>query len=323
MMIERPAVLALIAALTSGATLAGAETASAPPDYVAALGYTVRTFSTDFTLATVDLANSGKPGFSWYPWNLFEQRANTGAIRLNADGSVTLAGDTTGPNAELMTATQAHNNDGFVGTAFGGGAYIEATLKFNPDDVARVRFRGWPSFWALSLEGLKGSIYQYANQWPGQALGYEQNIETDFFEYLFFPHSGSANAYGASLHLWYGVPRITCWRELCQHAGTGGKIMTPAETDFTQYHRYGFLWVPATATTLGYARFYFDGNPMGPDQQWAQFAKEPPPPDRKPWAFGVIDQRHLMLILGTGVGEPMTVKSVDVWQGSAQQNLHN
>jgi hypothetical protein len=296
--------------------------AAEAPSYAAEVGYTTNTFSTNFTSSNVDLANSGKAGFSWYPWNLFGSHTNTAAIVLNPDGSVMLSGDTTGPNGELVTVSPTHNAGGFVGTAFGGGAYIEAVFKFDPADVARVNSKGWPAFWSLPIEGLQGTKLQDANQWRGQAPGYKHGVEADFFEYLFLRNGDPRNAYGAGMHDWYGIYNVTC-RGLCQQPGNAGKRIAPEGTDFTQYHRYGFLWVPATATSSGYSRFYFDGNPIGPDQQWTLFSDQPPPPTQQPWAFGVIDRQHLMLILGTGIGEPMTVQSVNVWQVSAAQNLRN
>src|SRR5882672_3947405 len=78
--------------------------AANPPAPAAAAGYTVNTFSTGFTDTTVDLAQSGNSGFSWYPWSLFGHRTNTSALILNADHSITLMGDTTGPNGELVSA---------------------------------------------------------------------------------------------------------------------------------------------------------------------------------------------------------------------------
>jgi len=291
------------------------------PAYAADVGYTVNTFSANFTASSVDMANSAKSGFSWYPWNLFGSHANTANIGLNADGSVTLAGDTTGPSGELTSATTANNSRGFVGTAFGGGAYFEAVFSFDPAAVARASSNGWPAFWSLPIEG---SVLQGANQWAGQVAGYLHSIEVDFFEYLFLHSGGPANAYGGSMHDWYGIYNVTC-PGLCQvdMPSSMGKRMAPEGTDFTQYHRYGLLWVPATATTSGYVRFYLDGQPIGPDQEWIQFTDQPPTPANQLWAYGIIDRQHLLLILGTGVGEPLTVQSVNVWQASAAQNLNN
>jgi hypothetical protein len=295
--------------------------ASAAPSYAAAVGYKTRTFSANFTSATVDTSGAAKSGFLWYPYALFGRHARPSAVGLNTDGSVTLTGDTTGPNGEITSATPASNSAGFVGTAFGGGAYIEAVFKFNPKDVVAAHSKGWPSFWALAAEG--SVVSSAANQWKGQVKGYDHQIEYDFFEYDYVPYNVPPNVYSSAIHDWYGVYNVTC-PGLCQEstASAVSKRAAPVATDFTQYHRYGYLWVPATATTEGYARAYFDGEPIGTDVHWTQFTNQPPTPNGQSWAFGIMDRQHLVLILGTGVGEPMTVESVTVWQASDANNLH-
>lgn len=295
--------------------------ASAAPSYAAAVGYKTRTFSANFTSATVNTSGATKSGFLWYPYALFGRHARPSAVGLNTDGSVTLAGDTAGPNGEITSATPASNSAGFVGTAFGGGAYIEAVFKFNPNDVAAAHSKGWPSFWGLAAEG--SVVNNQANQWKGQVKGYDHQIEYDFFEYDYLPYNVPRNVYSSAIHDWYGVYNVTC-PGLCQEgtASAVSKRAAPVTTDFTQYHRYGYLWVPATATTEGYARAYFDGEPIGTDVRWTQFTNQPPAPNGQSWAFGVIDRQHLVLILGTGVSEPMTVESVTVWQASDANNLH-
>lgn len=315
--------LATIAAiLLTGATSfqESANAADAPP-WAAAVGYRENTFSSDFTDRTVDLSGLGGSGFSWYPWALFGHRADASAIVLNPDHSVTLKGDRTGPNGEILTAAPGRGSE-FVGTAFGGGAYVEAELKFNPADVAGMGSKGWPAFWALPLEG---SLLKNADQWPGQPPGYRHSVEVDILEYLYLPYNVPRNVYGAGMHDWYGSPNVTCPKGLCAEHMHGKEPMrtTSPGTDFNQFHRFGFLWVPATDSSQGYARFYFDGVPVGPDQRWTRYSDQPPPPTGQPWAFGALDQRHLVLILGTGINEPMTVRSVQVWQASASQNLHH
>jgi hypothetical protein len=223
-----------------------------------------------------------------------------------------------------MTATSAKNAAGFVGTAFGGGAYIEATFKFDPDDTERANSKHWPAFWSLAAEA---SVKPGGNQWPGQVQGYQHQIEVDFFEYLLLPYGGPRNAYASSMHDWYGVYKNTCAPAgLCQvgFEFNESKRITPQGTDFTRYHSYGSLWVPATSASQGYIRFFFDGKPIGGVKKWAQYTDQPPiNPKQAPWAFGIIDQQHLVLIMGTGPQEPMTVQSVNVWQASDAQNLHN
>jgi hypothetical protein len=317
----RRAAFATSIVVVMGWSFSASVTAAQAPAGAASAGYTENTFSSDFSSTTVDLENSAKPGFSWYPWNLFGRHTNLSAITLNSDGSVTLAGDTTGPNGELVTSAGADNSSKFVGTAFGGGAYIEAELKFNPDDVASAGTKGWPSFWSLEISG---SVLKSQSQWPGQPSGYQHSVEVDFFEYLYLPYNVPRNIYGAGMHEWYGIQHVTCGRGLCaQHMpGNEPKRPTPERTDFTQYHRFGFLWVPATDNKSGYARYYFDGKTVGQDRTWTKYADQPPPPTNQSWAFGRLDQQHQVLILGTGINEPMTVRSVNVWQASDENNMH-
>ena len=101
-------------------------------------------------------------------------------------------------------------------------------------------------------------------------------------------------------------------------------VFVPTSTDFSQPHRYGALWVPATPTTQGYYKSYFDGVQTGSTLYWNYNdpAKPfPPPPVYGVTAMSGMDQRHMYLILGTGIDQPMTVQSVSVWQASSANNL--
>jgi hypothetical protein len=205
-----------------------------------------------------------------------------------------------------------------VGTAFGGGGYFEATFKFDPQDIIKNRFNGWPAWWSMAIEHMANLD---TRQWPGQQKGYEHFIEADFFEYDLEDYAGRGklNYFGGALHDWFGLPSS----EPYSHVTVPHSVVVravPIDTDFTQYHRYGFLWVPATATRDGYAEYYFDGERVGRRVAWSQSTNQAPPPN-PPWMFSVIDRNHLVLILGTGVNEPMTVLSVNVWQVSDDHNM--
>jgi hypothetical protein len=212
--------------------------------------------------------------------------------------------------------------DTFVGTAFGGGAYIEAVFSYDPATVTATHTGArypYPAFWTLPMEG---NVILGANQWPGQPAGYQHNVELDFFEADLV---NKPTAYGAAaLHDWYGIPNVTC-PGMCKVSmlSPSGERDPPAGTDFKQFHTYGFLWVPATATTQGYIDAYFDGHLIGYRHSWSQYTNQPPTPVGQPWAFGRVDQQHMFFILGTGVGEPFTVKSVNVWQKNASANMSN
>jgi hypothetical protein len=304
--------------LVSLTRVSGGEAgSSAAPFQAAAVGYTTRTFSSTFRTSQVDIANTLATGFKWYPYQFFGGVTKLSKIRLNADGSVTLLGDNTGPNGELATVSPTTQPDRFIGTAFGGGGYFEATLKFDPQDVIRTKFKGWPSWWSMALEHM---VALDGQQWPGQQEGYDHFIEADFFEYDLaeYVEGGKLNYFGGALHDWFGrsgeqysqaeLPSRAFVREV------------PADTDFAQYHRYGFLWVPATATRDGYAEHYFDGMRVGRRVSWRQYVDQAPPP-RQPRIFSVMDRNHLVLILGTGPGQAMTVQSVNVWQISDAGNM--
>jgi hypothetical protein len=269
-------------------------------------GFRVNTFKSVFDTGTVDLQQSNRSGFRWYPWQFFGTQTNLGAISVNQDTSVTLNGDTTGPNGELASVAPIGGGN-FVGTAFGGGGYFEATLQFNPNSTSS----GWPSFWSMAEEHLVGSSIG-ADLWPGQGAGYRHFIEADFFEF-----DVGANVYGGTLHDWYGPDGHFSQAQLSYPDFVR---RPPTGTNFNQYHRYGFLWVPATASSLGQASFYFDDVQVGVTSTWQKYANQAPPPV-SPWTFSIIDLQHLVIILGTGVGAPMTVQSVGVWQANANNNL--
>ena len=311
--------VAITLAMAAGMTL-NAFAASAPPE-AAQAGYTTNTFSSSFTSATVDMKNTKNKGFQWYLWNLFSVQANPAGVVLNSDGTVTLLG-TPYFNGQLVTAVTYTATNTFAGTAFGGGAYIEAEMQFDPKVVQAASANGssgWPSFWALSIEG---NVAGRSDQWPGQSAGYVHSVETDFFE-ADAPQA-KPPGYGGAMHDWYGIYNKTCGQGLCQAklSNGAGLRVVPTGTDFAQFHRYGFLWVPATATSAGYAKFYFDDQQLGPAQDWQLYTNQPPPALGQPWAFGVLDQLHMFLILGTGPLQPLTVRSVNVWQANGTSNLN-
>ena len=312
------ACLMLLAASSSQAADEPPQTSEVPPQ-AAASDFTVRTFSSTFSANQVDIANTAKSAFKWYPYNFFGAHTKLDSIGLNSNGSVTLSGDTTGPNGELATASSSTRTPGgFVGTAFGGGGYFEATLKFDPQDVIKNNFNGWPSWWSMAIEHMANLN---TSQWLEQPKGYQHFIEAGIFEYDLkdYVGRGKLNYFGGALNDWFGLPSGGRY-SLVSHPYSVVIREVPLNTDFTQYHRYGFLWVPATATRVGYAEHYFDGRRVGIRIAWRQYTNQEPPP-RPPWMFSIIDHDHLVLILGTGPNEPMTVRSVNVWQASDEQNM--
>jgi hypothetical protein len=287
-------------------------------------GYTLMTYGPKLALRPGDkTAANAAP---MYVWNFFGETVSPKTLATNADGSVTLFGGGF-VNGQIASASAAHNNQRFVGTAFGGGAYFEAVFKFEgwqgQSATPQTLTAGFPAFWAMPIEHLNSSG---ADHWPGKAAGFLHFAEFDFFEYNVAYTEHTDTIYSGSVHDWYGEFNKTCPRpadNYCQvQNATPTKMRdTPDTFDFSQYHTYGALWVPATDTTDGYLEWYLDDSPIGQTVSWPKLENQ----EALAWpgshAFGIADQQHMALIFGSGRDFPMTIKSVAVWQNSAKENL--
>ncbi|HEX4183349.1 MAG TPA: hypothetical protein VHY34_08825 [Caulobacteraceae bacterium] len=308
------AVPAMLLGLMS-AQQAEATIAPAPPQ-AAAVGFKTETFATAaFSRSNVDFGLTKGPGFQWYFFNFFGYAPRSNLATLNSGGSITVAALSNNYGNYLASATALTSAPYYRGTAFGGGGYFEATLAYNPAAVKLST--GWPAWWSMSLEHLAGLSTQ---QWPNQAKSYMHFAEPDFFE----ADTGSAGSYGGAVHDWYGLYGSASCPSYCNVTMPWTTVLRtlPAGTNVNQYHRYGLLWVRATATTPGSYTYYFDGVQVGKKTTYSLYNNQPPVPTTStPWTFGVVDKQHLVLILSTGSSTPLNVQSVQVWQASTANNL--
>ncbi len=301
----------------------GQHPSAAIPVQAAAAGFTRNTFSTrlNFNPGTVDTGLTYEHGYQWYVWNFFANHPTFATSRLNSDQSISVGTMAGTANATLVSAAKTSYPPYFVGQAFGGGGYFEAEISFDAD---AVDYRtGVPAWWMMALEHLAQLPGQ---QWPGQAPGYSHYIEVDTLEYNRKPTVPSS--YGGTLIDWYGIYKSTCPASGYCKAVTPFGISTkhvPQGTDWKhQSHKIGVLWVPATDSRPGSFTFYFDNQQEGDPVSYTKFTNQQPPPNvDKPWTFGVADQQHMVLILGTGASTPMIVRSVNVWQASTADNMVN
>ncbi len=254
----------------------------------------------------------------WYPFTYFGWTPDH--IDYNADGTVTINNNaarsgvfnaaiaTSQPNAGVPNAFQN-------GTAFGGGAYFEAVMRWTPVLAGSLPL-GWPSFWSLPFEQ-DNATGIYSNQWPGQATGYHHGLEWDFMEY----DSTLTTKFGVAMHDDYGLTGSSA----TVNANTG--VPSIPGIDFSQFHKFGFLWIAATSGSSGVAKFYVDDVQVGNTVTWAlnTDASTPPPPAGTQIA-SILDKRHLFLILGNSTqgttGIQMIVKEVNVWQATDANNYH-
>jgi hypothetical protein len=311
------AALAAVSAMATCLVSAPANAADPIPTAAANAGYRMETLASDsFSSKSVDLNLSYGRGFQWYYFNYFGATPTSALTTFNADGSVTVASTLPNPGingAWLASAGQIAGSPGYRGTAYGGGGYFEATFAFN--SAAVNLSQGWPMWWSMSLEHMVGR----GQQWPGQRPSYEHFVEPDFFEY----DLGQTKSYGGAVHDWYGVYNQTC-TSYCNYYNPNFYRPVPNTTDFNAYHRYGLLWKPATAFVKGSLTYYFDGVQTGPTYYYSKFTNQSPVPNgNTPWTYGVIDGQHLVLFIGTCPPVPMQIKSVQVWQASSVNNVHN
>lgn len=277
----------------------------AAPSAASAVGYSRQTFNSRFAANKVDTANAKPDGKEWYLWSFFgDPVPSAGQLTFGKTlGSMTLDGGGGTLNGQIATAAKTGTGT-WVGTTFANGGYFEVEIAFDPSLVITVN--GWPSFWAMAIEHLADGD----EQWPGQAANYDHFAELDMFEYSVAGAEG-ADSYGVNMHDRYGV--YPAWtNDTLPYSGVVRDA--PPATVWTNIHRIGCLWVPAVSGgAQGYVKFYFDGAQVGAAETWDYFNPNSAPPPGSS-EFGILDHQRLALILGTGTSQPITVRSVKVWQ---------
>jgi hypothetical protein len=285
-----------LALVAPGARAHAAEQTTQVPGPAAAVGFNTLTFGP-----------AVKVGRNWQKFDFFGTNPSTVNITQNADGSVTIKGGGNDYGAQLSTASVGTAASNFSGIAFGGGGYFQATMSFD----------GPAAFWANDIENMNGlSVGAGPNQWPGQAKGYGNWMEADIAEF------DTPGVYGIALHNWYGIVGSGA---ATSTVGSGSPVSPPG-ANYTVPNTYGFLWIPATASAQGYAKFYFNGKQVGNTITWNQYnrALPPPPVDLGTGgssAYSILDKLHLALILGGSSSTPNTVYDVQVWQASAANDI--
>jgi hypothetical protein len=287
-----------------------------------AYGYSL-VFNDDFaTLGTIDVSNTGNTGYGWYCRDFFGGSTPARMIQV-ANGELTLLDSSNNSSIGICTAAPSGNGDGFVGRVFGGGAYFEARIKFNPAGVNPSAGTGWPAFWSNAIELWVNNAIWNA-RWPGQAPTYNHFAALDFFAFNLVSQAKYSNI----IHDWYGIKASTCggtWYCEANNTPGGGNVASafingqprvPPGTDWTQYHTIGQLWVPGSAASgfMGYVQGYFDGLPTKTKVTWVSVTTNPPPPPMGTYQFSIIDAQHMAVVLGTGKNVPFTVDWVHVWQ---------
>jgi len=279
------------------ATAATGSGADVPPP-AAEVGYTTLTF---------DSTTLGTTAGNVMAFNYYGNVVPAGGIVQNADGTLLLTGDsgnTYGGTLATSRYNRAYGPIPFQGIAFGGGMYLEVVMQFsgvpNGNDQS-------PGINLDDVESQSGYIPFEGSSWI-EMDGPETDVVSD-------------TQYGVALHNWYDdgggklhadIPAVLA----------GSRVVLPTGSTLNDRNTYGVLWVPATATTQGYIKWFFNGQQIGPTGYWDRYSDNQPFPPAGSDIGNIIDVRHLTANVGVcSTDYPTTVYSFRVWQASGADNL--
>jgi hypothetical protein len=273
-------------------------------------GFNTTILSDNFSsLSTIDMTNSGAPGFNWYlrtNWPNRTSLTSASTIALDTPGrGITL----TGANDQGIHTAIYDGAGGYIGKIFGGGGYFEVSVAFNPAlGGTNENF----AFWSLGTTHL-----MVTPQCP------TEYVETDFSES--FPAGGTAvTQYVVAGHEWTlsGTPG-SC-------TGTGNtnsnQIATVPPAAFqvaptwTQFHRLATVWSVNSGTGTGTFHRYFDNALLASTSfTYSHTAGASPAftPSNPNGVFSLIDSDPFFLILSSGLAASgaQNINQVTVIQG--------
>lgn len=307
-------------------------------------------FADDFlNSSTIDMADSGTPGFHWYRRWWFQAGAQpAGDIVTGAGGLVLTPTLNAGPNLAMTSAVRiGGTGQHWAGTTFGGGAYFEISMAFDgPAVIASSQWQsglGWPSFWGESINHMVPERAIDAH-WPGQPANYEHFIEDDFFEY---DNTGDVtHKWGSGLIDWSGngvnsnCPTYSYTGPYCGIINLNTTANNGQDTDFlcanascpvitwnpSTFHTLGHLWVGGDPVAgSGFTQTFFDGQEARAGNgtrtsktTWTNGTIPVPNSlPNSPQVWSIHDQApgdKMAIILGAGTGQTFYVKFVRVWQ---------
>jgi hypothetical protein len=249
------------------------------------------------TMNAVDHADTARAGFTLYRAPVRTADPITPAANITHDGTGVAVVDPSSQSGKgLGLAGRSASSPYYVGTPISGGFYVELDMKFNPTPPGGAG--DWPAFWLANLG------HWLAFTCPSSGYPY---TELDMFEY----YSGSIGNPALNLSDW------DCVGGVRTRVATTGNSWSAAGIDFSSYHTYGFLWVPAaTNGGTGLYKAYLD-NVLKASCSYS--ADAPPSCDTgKPaGTYSSIEtQGANVIVIGAYdvAGNPTTIRNLHVWQ---------
>ena len=220
--------------------------------------------------STIDVSDSQKDGYKWYVKGMWFPSTSASMYEIlpsyKGAGGVLAIKDAPVAMSWNFSTTLFDDAvpEGYRGTVFlpGKGIYYEARMAFA--DLGHIRTNGWPGFWSSTMPIASRPRNMNPPPWsmlvenvpmPGWP-GKWETIENDIMEYN--PSWGHPRQFDSTIHDW------SSGSESGNIGNFNSVVYTPAGTDYTQWHTYGQLWIPASAENRwhGYRQVYFDGVPQ-------------------------------------------------------------
>jgi hypothetical protein len=220
--------------------------------------------------SAIDVNNTQKDGYKWYVKGMWfpSTSASMYEILPSYKGTSGVLEIKDAPVAMSWNFSTTFFDDsapeGYRGTVFlpGKGIYYEARIAC--DDLAHIGKNGWAGFWSGTMpiasrpRNMNPPPWSMSVEnmpmpgWPGKW----EAIENDIMEYN--PSWGHPQQFDSTIHDW------SSGAENGNIGNFNSVVYTPAGTDYTQWHTYGQLWVPASAENgwHGYRQVHFDGVPQ-------------------------------------------------------------
>ena len=219
----------------------GAICGGSAPSQAAAVGYTNLAFCDDFVTLSVAPGHVAGNGFTWANQMWFQSFTNPPGSMSVSNSILTLAGG----QGDITITT--HGNITF------NHGYFECSMAWDPSQLTSTP---GPAFWLFSESHTNGTDGSGST---------EEWMELDVQEgYNFSPP-----AMVSTFHDWIAFNNAQ---------NTNNVNNVPSGTNFTQFHKYGVLWVPSNASLghNGFVRWYFDDAVMA-EQDWTPSGTYSPP----------------------------------------------
>jgi hypothetical protein len=145
-----------------------------------------------------------------------------------------------------------------------------------------------------------------------------RNVEVDTWEAA---RNLSSTTTGFSMHDWCFNKGAKVDINPTALGGSNSDLVLPYGS-YNKMGTFGYLQVPATKTTVGYAQCYYNSQPIGKKNTWNMYSPSQPFPPTGLNIANIVDMQKQLLIIGTSNPKtPLTIAGVRVWQRGDSDNI--